>query len=53
MKALNYFLTINGGAYNDILVYMLLLVPSVFVVFVLGLYMERLLFWIDKKLRPA
>ncbi len=53
MKALNYFLTINGSAYNDILVYMLLLVPSVFVVFVLGLYMERLLFWIDKKLRPA
>ena len=51
MKTLNYFLTENNGTYNDLLLYGLLLVPSVFIVFVLGLYVEKLLTWIDHILR--
>ncbi|MDE7185651.1 MAG: hypothetical protein K2O40_14590, partial [Lachnospiraceae bacterium] len=51
MKALNYFLTKNNGAYKDLLLYGLLLAPSVFIVFVMGLYVEKLLAWIDHRLR--
>lgn len=51
MKALNYFLTENNGTYNDLLLYGLLLLPSVFIVFVMGLYVEKLLTWIDHRLR--
>lgn len=53
MKTLNYFLTENNGTYNDLLLYGLLLVPSVFIVFVLGLYVEKLLTWIDHILRRS
>lgn len=53
MKALNYFLTKNSGTYNDLLLYGLLLVPSVFIVFVMGLYVGKLLTWIDHRLRRS
>ncbi len=51
MKALNYFLTENNGTYKDLLLYGLLLIPSVFIVFVMGLYVEKLLTWTDRRLR--
>lgn len=51
MKALNYFLTENNGTYKDLLLYGLLLIPSVFIVFVMGLYVEKLLTWADRRLR--
>ena len=41
------------GTYNDLLLYGLLLVPSVFIVFVIGLYVEKLLTWIDHRLRRS
>lgn len=53
MKALTYFLTENDGTYNDILLYCLMLVPSVFVVYVMGRYIEAALTWIDRRLRRA
>lgn len=53
MKDLTYFLTLYGYEYNDLLLYGLMYLPSVFVIYVLGLYMKLLLDFIDKKLRPA
>lgn len=51
MRALNHFLTENNGTYKDLLLYGLLLIPSVFTVFVMGLYVEKLLTWTDRRLR--
>lgn len=51
MKALTYLLTQNGGTYNDLLLYGLMFLPSVFVVYVMGCYVENGLTWIDHKLR--
>ncbi|MDE7477786.1 MAG: hypothetical protein K2M91_07535, partial [Lachnospiraceae bacterium] len=53
MKALTYFLTENGGTYNDMLLYWLMLAPSVFIVYVMGLYVEKALTWIDRRLRHS
>jgi len=43
MKDLTYFLTLNGYEYNDLALYALLYVPSIFVIYVAGLYMKELL----------
>lgn len=53
MKDLTYFLAQCGYEYNDLLLYCVLYLPSVFVIYVLGLYMKLLLDFIDKKLRPS
>ncbi|MDE7324428.1 MAG: acyltransferase [Lachnospiraceae bacterium] len=53
LKDLSYFLTQGGYTYNDLLLYCALYLPTVFVIYVLGLYMAKLLDIIDKKLRPS
>lgn len=53
LKDLSYFLTLGGNTYNDLLLYCVLYLPTVFVIYVLGLYMTKLLDMIDKKLRPS
>lgn len=53
LKTLRYFLTLNGNTYNDLLVYWIVFIPSVLLVYLLGLCMEKLLGLIDRKLRPA
>lgn len=51
MKDLTYFLTLNGYEYNDLALYALLYVPSVFVIYVAGLYMGKLLTLTERSLR--
>lgn len=53
LKDLSYFLTLGGNTYNDLLLYCVLYLPTVFVIYVLGLYMTKLLDMIDRKLRPS
>ena len=53
MKAITSFLTLYGYEYNDLLLYCLIYIPSVFVIYALGYYMRRLLDFFDKKLRPT
>lgn len=53
VKTLRYFLTLNDNTYNDLLVYWLIFLPSVFAVYVLGLCIEKPLSWIDRKIRPS
>lgn len=53
LKDLSYFLTLGGNTYNDLRLYSALYLPTVFVIYVLGLYMTKLLDMIDKKLRPS
>ncbi len=53
LKDLSYFLTLGGNTYNDLRLYSALYLPTVFVIYVLGLYMTKLLDIIDKKLRPS
>lgn len=51
IKGITDALTHSGYEYNDLLLYMTLLLPSVFVVYVAGLYMEKLLSWMDARLQ--
>lgn len=51
MKAMTYLITQNGIAYNDLLLYGLMFLPSVFVVYVMGRCTELLLTRIDHRLR--
>lgn len=51
MKDLTYFLNLYGIAYNDLALYLILYIPSVFVIYVLGLYMGLLLEAIDRRIR--
>lgn len=51
LKDLAYFLTKAGCQYNDLLLYCVMYPISVFVIYILGLYMKLLLDAIDNKLR--
>lgn len=51
MKALTYLITQNGGAYNDLLLYDLMFLPSVIVVYAMGTSIENVLTRIDVRLR--
>lgn len=53
MKEITSFLTLYRYEYNDLLLYFLIYIPSVFVIYALGRYMKLLLDFFDKKLRPA
>ncbi len=53
LKDLSYFLTLGGNTYNDLMLYWMLYLPTVFVIYVLGLYMTKLLDRIDNLLRPS
>lgn len=53
LKDLSCFLTLGGYEYNDLLLYCVLYLPTVFIIYVLGLYMKLLLDAVDKKLRPS
>lgn len=50
LKDMTYFLTQGGYGYNDLRLYLIMYLPSVFVIYVLGLYMKMLLDRIDKKI---
>lgn len=53
LKTLRHFLTLDGKTYNELLVYWIVFIPSVFAVYGLGLCLEKLLSKIDRKLRPS
>lgn len=51
LKMLRYFLTLNENTYNDISVYWKAFVPSILIVYVIGLGMDQVLSAIDSMLR--
>ena len=53
LKILRYFLTLDDKTYNELLVYWIVFLPSVFAVYGLGLCMEKLLSYIDRIIRPS
>lgn len=53
MKALTALLTQNGRTYNDLLLYGLVFLPSVLIIYAMGVAVERALSRIDRRLRRS
>ncbi|MCI8966617.1 MAG: acyltransferase [Lachnospiraceae bacterium] len=53
MKALTALLTQNGRTYNDLLLYGLVFLPSVLIIYAMGVDVERALSRIDRRLRRS
>ena len=53
MKALTALLTQNGRTYNDLLLYGLVFMPSVLIIYAMGVAVERALSRIDRRLRRS
>lgn len=50
LKLLTDTLANYGYEYNDLILYLIALIPSIFIVYVLGLYMDKLLDYIKQKI---
>ncbi len=53
MKALTALLTQNGRTYNDLLLYGLVFLPSVLIIYAMGVAVEKALSRIDRRLRRS
>ena len=53
MKALTALLTQNGRTYNDLLLYGLVFMPSVLIIYAMGVAVEKVLSRIDRRLRRS